>query len=118
MHTAVSQFDWTIYRHMFSADRMEKIFGEHGTIERWVVVEKAIARAQAKVGIMPADAARAINDRLSAGKLDLERLHADTLDVGRPIAGLIRQLAEQAGDGHDVWVHYGVTTYDVMDTGK
>ena len=40
------------------------------------------------------------------------------MDVGRPIAGLIRQLAEQAGEGNDDWVHYGVTTYDIMDTGK
>ncbi len=118
MDTAISQFDWTIYRHMFSAEPMERIFGELGTIERWVEVEKAIARAQAEVGIMPADAAAAIDSRLCAEDLDLERLRKDTHDVGRPIAGLIRQLAEQAGDGYDVWVHYGVTTYDVMDTGR
>lgn len=116
--TAVSLFDWTIYRHMFSAERMEQIFCEYGTIERLVEVEKAVAKAQAKTGIMPSAAAAEIERRLNVDDLDLERLHADTLEVGRPIVGLVRQLVEQVGEGHGVWVHYGVTTYDVMDTGK
>lgn len=116
--TATSLFDWTIYRGMFDTERMARLFGELGTAEAWIEVEKAVARAQAKLGIIPAAAAAAIGDRLSAEKLDLEALHQDTLEVGRPIAGLAKQLAAQAGDSHDVWVHYGVTTYDIMDTGK
>jgi 3-carboxy-cis,cis-muconate cycloisomerase len=55
---------------------------------------------------------------LDAAKLDLDRLRADTLDVGRPIAGLAAQLAAQVEPPHNAWVHYGVTTYDIMDTGK
>ncbi len=116
--TAISLFDWTIYRNMFNSERMAGIFGERGTAESWVTVEKAVARAQARLGIIPAEAAREIEAELSSSKLDLERLHADTLDVGRPIAGLAQQLGEQVGKGHDVWVHYGITTYDVMDTAK
>ena len=116
--SAVSLFDWSIYRHLFSAPGMEKIFGERATIEAWVEVEKAVARAQAAVGIMPPEAAETINAGLDAAGIDLERLRADTLDVGRPIVGMIKQLSEQVGAGADVWVHYGVTTYDVMDTGR
>ncbi len=116
--SATSVFDWTIYRHMFDSERMARIFGEQGTAQAWVEVEKAVARAQAKLGIIPQEAADVIGDRLSADMLDLEALHRDTVEVGRPIAGLTKQLAAQVGDGHDVWVHYGVTTYDIMDTGK
>lgn len=115
---ATSLFDWTIYRHMFDSARMAAIFGESATAEAWVTVERAVARAQAAQGIIPQDAAAAIDRTLSADKLDLETLHKDTVDVGRPIAGLAKQLAAQVGEGHDVWVHYGVTTYDIMDTGK
>lgn len=116
--TNISLFDWSIYRHMFCTEQMEAIFGEASTIERIVVAEKAVARAQGKLGIIPATAAKEINRCLDASKIDLDRLHEDTMDVGRPIAGIARQLAEQVGDGHDVWVHYGITTYDIMDTGK
>lgn len=108
--TAVSLFDWTIYRHMFSSERMENIFGERGTIGRMVEVEKAAARAQAKLDIIPVEAAQEIERRINFEDLDFERLHSDTLDVGRPIVGLARQLAEQTGDGHGAWVHYGITT--------
>ena len=94
---AISLFDWTIYRHMFSAERMETIFGEQATIERMIDVEKAVARAQGELGIMPAASAEVINRRLNSNDLDLERLHADSVDVGRPIVGLVRQLAEQVG---------------------
>jgi len=114
----VSLFDWTIYRHMFSAKRMEAIFGERGTMERWIDVERAVARAQSTLGIIPADAGVEIDRRLNADGIDLERLHEDTVDVGRPIVGLVRQMVEQVGGDHAAWVHYGITTYDAMDTGK
>jgi len=116
--TANSLFDWTIYRNMFASPAMQAAFDERGTIMRWLDVEMAVARAQSNLGIIPADAAAEICDRISADSIDMERLRLDTLEVGRPIVGLIRQLAEQVGDPHGVWVHYGVTTYDVMDTGK
>lgn len=117
MFTA-SPFDWSTYRHMFSSEAMEAIFDERRTIACWIDVEKAVARAQAEVGIIPPDAADAIQRCGGADRIDLDRLHESTLEVGRPIVGLVAQLAEQVGPGHDVWVHYGVTTYDVMDTGR
>ncbi|MGI9426659.1 MAG: class-II fumarase/aspartase family protein [Hyphomicrobiaceae bacterium] len=115
---AISLFDWQIYRNLFSDGEMEDIFGERRTIESWIKVERAVARAQADLGIIPAESGAHIDAELQFDRLDLERLRQDTLEVGRPIAGLVRQLAEQVGEGHDVWVHYGITTYDVMDTGK
>lgn len=117
--SAVSLFDWQIYRSLFSAPRMEEIFGERGTLARMVDVERAIARTQAGLGVIPAEAAAAIQERLDADGLDMERLRADTQNVGRPIIGLAKQLAEQTGEEeYGVWVHYGITTYDVMDTAK
>ena len=116
--TGTSLFDWTIYRHLFSNPRMEEVFGERGTLESWIAVEKAVARAQTKVGIIPQPAADAINDHVNADSIDLERLAADTREVGRPIAGMVRQLTEQVGEEFAQWVHFGITTYDVMDTGK
>ena len=113
-----SIFDWTIYRHMFDTRAMSQIFNESGTAEAWVEVEKVVARTQGKLGIIPEDAASAICAQISAAQLDLEQLHEDTVDVGRPIVGLAKQLAEQVEDAHAMWVHYGITTYDIMDTGK
>ena len=116
--SAVSLFDWTTYRNIFSTASMEAIFSERGFFERLVEVERVIAESQGELGIIPENSAKVISKRVDAGQLDLNRLHVDMLKVGRPIAGLVQQLVEQAGDEHGNWVHYGVTTYDVMDTGK
>lgn len=116
--SAVSIFDWQIYRHLFSTPRMEEIFGERNTLGQMIEAEKAAARAQGKLGIVPPAAAAAIDNSLNFEELNLDRLRQDTLDVGRPIAGLVTQLAAQVPEPHKAWVHYGVTTYDIMDTGK
>lgn len=116
--SAVSVFDWQIYRHLFSTPRMEEVFGECNTLVQMIEAEKAATRAQGKLGIVPPEAAAEIDRCLSFEKLNLDQLQRDTLDVGRPIAGLVTQLAAQVPDPCKVWVHYGVTTYDIMDTGK
>lgn len=111
-----SLFDWTIYRHLFSAEAMERIFSEAAALERMVAFERAVAKVQGEMGMIPEDAARQIVEKISAENLDLERLRQDTLVVGRPVIGLVKQLAEQAGEDSSQYVHYGMTTYDVMDT--
>lgn len=118
MLSPISLFDWQIYRHLFCTPRMAEIFGETNTLRQMIEAEKAASRAQGKLGIVPASAASVIEQCLDFDKLDLERLRVDTVDVGRPVAGLVAQLAQQVPAPHDVWVHYGITTYDVMDTGK
>lgn len=115
---AISLFDFATYTDMFTSPRMAEAFGERATLARMVDVERAISKVQGELGIIPAAAAAHIVATLSADRLDLARLHADTLDVGRPVVGLQQQLAGQVGAEHAPWVHYGMTTYDIMDTGK
>ncbi len=114
--SSVSLFDWTIYRHLFSAEAMERVFSEAAALERMVAFERAVAKVQGEMGMIPEEASRQIVEKISADKLDLERLRQDTVEVGRPVIGLVKQLAEQAGEEGAQWVHYGMTTFDVMDT--
>lgn len=115
---AVSLFDFTIYADMFTTPRMAEVFGEKATIARMVDVERAVSTVQGRLGIIPEDAAKHIAETLSADAFDLEKLHQDTLDVGRPIVGVQMQLAGQVDPKFAQWVHYGITTYDIMDTAK
>src|SRR5205085_4666782 len=83
-------------------------------------VEAALARAQARLGIVPAEAAAAISEAAAAvaghpESLDLARLKRETETVGYPILPLVRQLAERAGEAGR-WLHWGATTQDIMDT--
>ena len=95
--------------------QMRAVFSDHAYVETVVRVEVALARAQARIGVIPGDAARAIAASCDAARLDRERLRRDTDTVGYPILPIITQLAEQCGDAAG-YLHWGATTQDIMDT--
>src|SRR3954452_12679099 len=110
----------TLFGDMFGTAAMRAVFGELGFLARCAEVEAALARAQARAGIVPSDAAAAITKAAAAiieepGSLDLARLKRETETVGYPILPLVRQLAERAGEAGR-WVHSGATTQHIMDT--
>ena len=110
----------SLFADMFGAADMRRAFGEHAFLMRCVEVEAALARAQARVGLVPAEAAARITaaaEAVTGGHrtLDLARLKRETETVGYPILPMVRQLAEQAGEAGR-WVHWGATTQDIMDT--
>ncbi|MER6991298.1 adenylosuccinate lyase family protein [Saccharopolyspora hirsuta] len=108
-------FDSFLYREMFSTAQMREVFSDEAFVQRMIDTETALARAQAKVGIVPHEAAQAISDSVRPGALDHERLRADTENVGYPVLPLVTQLAEQCGEAGG-YLHWGATTQDIMDT--
>jgi 3-carboxy-cis,cis-muconate cycloisomerase len=110
----------TLFGDMFGTAAMRAAFGELAFLVRCAEVEAALARAQARVGIVPSDAAAAISAAAAAvaanpETLDLSRLKHETETVGYPILPLVRQLADRAGAAGR-WLHWGATTQDIMDT--
>jgi 3-carboxy-cis,cis-muconate cycloisomerase len=110
----------TLFGDMFGTAAMRAAFGELAFLARCAEVEAALARAQARAGIVPTDAAAAISQAAASvieqpQSLDLGRLKRETETVGYPILPLVRQLAERAGEAGR-WVHWGATTQDIMDT--
>jgi 3-carboxy-cis,cis-muconate cycloisomerase len=110
----------TLFADMFGTAAMRDAFGDMAFLKNCVVVEAALARAQARRGIVPEDAAAAISqaaETIVSGReaLDLPRLKRETETVGYPILPLVRQVAELAGEGGR-FLHWGATTQDIMDT--
>ena len=117
---AIGVLDSAIFADMFGTPAMRAAFGDMAFLARCAEVEAALARAQARLGIIPADAASTIT--AAAAKvaaepqsLDLARLKREAETVGYPILPLVRQLAERAGEAGG-WLHWGATTQDIMDT--
>jgi len=106
-----------IYQDMFSTAEMRDIFSDHGTIQAWLDVEGALARAEAAVGVIPQPAADEITRQARAEHIDVETLKRGTEIVGYPILPLVRALAGRCADGAGGYVHWGATTQDIMDTG-
>ena len=108
-------FDSAIFRDMFGTPAMRAIFSDEGAVARYVAVEVALAAAEARIGLIPKDAAETIRRNADPASLDLSKLKAETDLVGYPIVGVVHQLAKQCGEAGR-YVHWGATTQDIMDT--
>jgi 3-carboxy-cis,cis-muconate cycloisomerase len=108
-------FDSAIFRDAFGAPAMRTVFSDEASVRHWVEVEVALAAAQARAGVIPEEAARAIRSGARPAAMDLAKLKAETDLVGYPIVGVVHQLAKQVGEAGR-YVHWGATTQDIMDT--
>lgn len=95
---------------------MRAVFDDRSLVQYWLDVEAALARAQARVGLVPPDAAVAITTAARVDSIDLEALRRGTNLVGYPILPLVRQLSSLCDETTAGYIHWGATTQDIMDT--
>jgi 3-carboxy-cis,cis-muconate cycloisomerase len=112
---ATTVIDSMLFRDAFGTPAMRAVFSDHALIGRYIEVEVALARAQARCGVIPAEAAEQIAARSTIEGLDFDLLRRETDNVGYPILPLVHQLAKQCGEAGR-YVHWGATTQDIMDT--
>ncbi|MDQ1663039.1 MAG: 3-carboxy-cis,cis-muconate cycloisomerase [Blastococcus sp.] len=79
--------------------------------------EAALARAAARVGLVPTTAADAVTAACAGpGRLDLATVVAKAADAGNPVPPLVRVLQDAVGERDAVAVHVGATSQDILDT--
>lgn len=106
---AVSVLDSRIFRNTFGTQAIRDVFSDEAYAKRLVEVESALARAEAKMGVIPHEAGNAITESLSKACIDFKRLSEETDVVGYPVLPLIRQLAEQVPPEMAKYIHWGVS---------
>jgi 3-carboxy-cis,cis-muconate cycloisomerase len=102
---------------VFGDEHTNELFSEAALVGSWLEVERALASAQAELGLIPAEAAQAIDKAATAERIDLDLLRRRTLIVGYPILPLLDQLKAGATPDVAAYLHWGATTQDIMDTG-
>jgi 3-carboxy-cis,cis-muconate cycloisomerase len=107
--------DGPILGVLYGSDAMRAVFDETAYFQRMLDVEAALARAQAGLGIIPADAATAITAVARYENLNSAELAASARNVGYPVVGLVAGLSRAAGPAGG-WTHWGATTQDILDT--
>ncbi|HSP66122.1 MAG TPA: adenylosuccinate lyase [Bryobacteraceae bacterium] len=103
----------------YTRPAMGRIFSEQNKFDQWLAVELAAAEALAESGEVPAEAARAL--RAHAG-FDLARIDEIERETRHDVIAFTTAVAEKmaaAGDaGSSRWLHYGLTSNDVVDTAQ
>jgi 3-carboxy-cis,cis-muconate cycloisomerase len=113
--TSTTVLDSILFRDAFGTPAMREVFSDFSLITRYAEVEIALAKAEARCGVIPAQAAEEIAKRTDVSTLDFELLRQETDIVGYPILPLVHQMVKQCGDAGR-YVHWGATTQDIMDT--
>ena len=113
--TSTTVLDSILFRDAFGTPAMREVFSDLSLITRYAEVEIALAKAEARCGVIPAHAAEEIAKRTDVSTLDFELLRQETDIVGYPILPLVHQMAKQCGEAGR-YVHWGATTQDIMDT--
>src|ERR1700752_657296 len=113
--TSTTVLDSILFRDAFGTAEMREVFSDLALISRYAEVEVALARAEARCGVIPADAAEEIARRTDVSALDFNLLRQETDVVGYPILPLVHQMVKQCGEAGR-YVHWGATTQDIMDT--
>jgi 3-carboxy-cis,cis-muconate cycloisomerase len=115
---AVSLFDSEIYRELMCDEEVVARFSDSAEVVSWLRAEAALAIAQGKLGIIPADSADAIGKACAGVFIEPASLSAATGRDGIPIPALIAALRKSMGDNEPAsYLHFGATTQDIMDTG-
>ena len=112
----VSPFDSAIYGPLFSDPEVAAQFADAEVARAMVQVERALARGQVRVGVMPEAAASTIDQALADFEPDLAALGAGTASSGVPVPALVAQLRQVVGGDAADYVHWGATSQDIIDT--
>src|SRR3982074_1712485 len=107
--------DSILFRDAFGTPRMREVFSDFSLISRYAEVEIALAKGEARCGVIPAEAAEEIAKRTAVSAFDFDRRPKETDGVGSPILPLVHQMVKQCGEAGR-YVHWGATTQDIMDT--
>ena len=85
-------------------------------LAKMIRVEVALAQAQAEEGIIPEEAAKAIEKLLPKLNFDFEDLAENTAKNGIPTIGFLAQAKQQLPKDYAGFLHWGVTSQDISDT--
>ena len=104
------------YAHLFGTPEMESIFDEPARLQSWLDILSALAAAQARLGIIPADSAALIAQHADASRLDVELVAEQTRVTSHSTLGLITALRRVLPESAREHVYVGATVQDVTDT--
>ena len=108
--------DSAVFRDIFTTQAMRNVFSDENRVQKYLDFEAALARAQARLKIIPQEAADEVVKHCDAKEYDMAKLKEATERIGTPVLPVVRQLVKLCKDGLGEWSHWGATTQDITDT--
>ena len=97
----------------YTRPEMGDLWSEHGQFQSWLDVELAACEAWSEVtGVIPAEDVETLYREAS---FDVDRIHEIEATTRHDVVAFTRAVSETLGEERK-WVHYGLTSSDVVDT--
>ena len=100
----------------YGSKDIKEIFEEQKRLDFILEFEAATAQAQSNIGIIPIDAANEINVLAKSGKITLTRTKELESTTDHDMAAVVNAISEQCSPKAKPWVHFGLTSNDIIDT--
>ena len=113
---SVHPADSEIFGALWGTAEMRALFSDATHLQLMLDVEAALARAEARLGLIPPQVAEAITKAARVENLRIERIAEGTRETGVPVPALVSELGRAAGEEAARYIHLGATTQDILDT--
>jgi len=98
---------------------LANVFSDVAVLQKMLDVEAALARVQARLGVIPASADTAIVAAARAERYDVAAIAASARRAGTPVVALVDALTARVAEvdpSAATFVHWGATSQDISDT--
>ncbi len=102
-----------------TTEPLADVFSDRSILQAMLNFEVALARVEARLDVIPGEAAEAIAKAANSANFDAQELARETLRAGTPAIPLVKALTEQVRSmdrNAARFVHWGATSQDVSDT--
>ena len=97
----------------YSLPEMANLFTDVARYNAWLEVEILATEAWAELGVVPKEAAVTVRERAS---FDVAAIEERELVTEHDVAAFVDVVQDRVGQPEGTWVHYGLTSSDVVDT--
>ena len=100
----------------YGTKEMLELFREQKKIDYQLEIEAAAALSQSEIGLIPKSVAKDIARAARSGKITAKRIKQLEAKSDHDTAALVESLAEKCKKESRPWIHYGLTSNDLVDT--
>ena len=100
----------------YGTAEMKEIFDDQKKITYQIDIEAAVALSQSEINMIPKDAALNISKMARSGKISVKRVRQLETKSDHDTAALVEALSEICKPTAKPWIHYGLTSNDLVDT--
>ena len=108
--------DSRIFGDIFSDAAMRQVWSDENRTSKYLDIERALAKVQGELGVIPQEAADEIVRACDIDKIDWVKLKSKTEQIGYQIIAVVNQINANCRDRLGEFCHWGATTQDITDT--